>query len=169
MDCGLQHAQKWLHGWFSIPCRSTIFCISTTTGDILGRRLGYVMVSVIPVGPEVSGFSPGRSRWIFKGDKIRGTPSFGGEVKPEAPCRKNLRHLKYYLQVWKNTSQSQIYHFLLPFLLLAIRRLLVGFPASSGRRIGSFPLSIPFHHCFTWSYITWGMNNRPLGGRSSET
>jgi hypothetical protein len=24
----------------------------------------------------------------FKGDKIRSTPSFGGEVKPSVPCRR---------------------------------------------------------------------------------
>jgi hypothetical protein len=28
----------------------------------------------------------------FKGDKIRSTPSFGGEEKPLVPCR--LRHVK---------------------------------------------------------------------------
>jgi hypothetical protein len=31
--------------------------------------------------------------------KIRSTPSFGGEVKPEAPCHKIFRHEKYHLQV----------------------------------------------------------------------
>ena len=30
---------------------------------------------------------PGRSRRIFKGEKILSTPSFGGEVKPSVPCR----------------------------------------------------------------------------------
>jgi hypothetical protein len=28
------------------------------------------------------------------GGKIRGTISFGGEVKPSVPCRKILRHVK---------------------------------------------------------------------------
>jgi hypothetical protein len=32
-----------------------------------------------------------------------------------------------------------------------------------------FPLSLSFHHGFLCSYITWGMNNRLVGGRSSET
>jgi len=31
---------------------------------------------------QVRGFKPGRSRLIFKGEKILSTPSFGGEVKP---------------------------------------------------------------------------------------
>jgi hypothetical protein len=30
-----------------------------------------------------------------------------------------------------------------------------------------FPLSITFNCCFPSSYITWGMNSRPVGGRSS--
>ena len=37
---------------------------------------------------QVCGFKPGRSRRIFKGEKIRSTPSFGGEVKPSVPCRR---------------------------------------------------------------------------------
>ena len=36
----------------------------------------------------VRGFKPGRSRRIFKGEKILSTPSFGGEVKPSVPCRR---------------------------------------------------------------------------------
>jgi hypothetical protein len=30
----------------------------------------------------------GRSRRIFKGEKILSTPSFGGEVKPSVPCHR---------------------------------------------------------------------------------
>jgi hypothetical protein len=37
--------------------------------------------------------------WIFfKGDKIRSTPFFEWEVKPEVPCRKSLRHVKDVLK-----------------------------------------------------------------------
>ena len=39
-------------------------------------------------GTQVRGFKPGRSRRIFKGEKIFSTPSFGGEVKPPVPCRR---------------------------------------------------------------------------------
>jgi hypothetical protein len=39
---------------------------------------------------------------------------------------------------------------------------------SSGERI-SFTLWTPFHHGSPCSYVTWGMNNRPVGGSSSET
>ena len=34
-----------------------------------------------------SRFAPGQSRRIFSAKKILSTPSFGGEVKPSAPCR----------------------------------------------------------------------------------
>jgi hypothetical protein len=42
-------------------------------------------------------------------------------------------------------------------------------PESSGGRISS-PLSTSsLRYGFPYSYITWGMNNRPVGGRSSGT
>jgi hypothetical protein len=44
--------------------------------------LGGLLVSVFATGPKVRG-------WMdFKGDKIRSTTSFGGEVKPSVPCRR---------------------------------------------------------------------------------
>jgi hypothetical protein len=36
-------------------------------------------------------------------------------------------------------------------------------------QVFGFTLSISFHHGFPCSYIIWGMNNRTVGGRSSET
>jgi hypothetical protein len=47
--------------------------------------------------------------------------------------------------------------------------LLVGLLESSGGLIRSFPPSISFHHGSPFSCITSGMNNRPVGSRSSET
>jgi hypothetical protein len=44
--------------------------------------------SVLASGTQVRGFKPGRSRRIFKGEKILSTPSFGGDVKPPVPCRR---------------------------------------------------------------------------------
>ena len=44
--------------------------------------------SVLAIITQVRGFKPGRSRRIFKGEKIFRTPSFGGEVKPSVPCRR---------------------------------------------------------------------------------
>jgi len=66
-------------------------------------------------------------QWIFKGDKIpqhafpqRGSsmPSFRGEVKPDATCRKILWHIKTLANMSKNNLQCQIKHFLCSFVLL---------------------------------------------------
>ena len=43
--------------------------------------------SVLAFSTQVREFKPGRSRRIFKGEKILSTPSFGGEVKPSVLCR----------------------------------------------------------------------------------
>jgi hypothetical protein len=43
---------------------------------------------VLAFSTQVRGFKPGRSRRIFKGEKILSTPSFGGEVKPSVSCRR---------------------------------------------------------------------------------
>jgi hypothetical protein len=48
---------------------------------------GGLVVSVLVTGHKVSRFKTPRSM-DFKGDKIRSTPSFGGEVKPSVPCRR---------------------------------------------------------------------------------
>jgi hypothetical protein len=49
-------------------------------------RLGGVVISVLATGPKGRGFKPTI--------KICSIPSFGWEVKLEAPCRKILRHVK---------------------------------------------------------------------------
>jgi hypothetical protein len=51
-------------------------------------ELGGLMIIVIATGPKVRCFKPGQGRWIFKGDNIRLTSSFGGEVTLWVPCRK---------------------------------------------------------------------------------
>jgi hypothetical protein len=60
---------------------------------VLDVVLGGLAVIVLAIGPKVCGLKSGRERLIFKGYKIRSTTSFGGEVKPSAPC-KILRHSK---------------------------------------------------------------------------
>jgi len=52
------------------------------------KRLRWSSGSVLAFSTQVRGFKPGRSRRIFKGEKILSTPSFGGEVKPSVPCRR---------------------------------------------------------------------------------
>jgi len=44
--------------------------------------------NVLAFSTQVRGFKPGRSRRIFRGEKIFSTPSFGEEVKPSVPCRR---------------------------------------------------------------------------------
>ena len=51
------------------------------------ERLRWSGGSVLAFSTQVRRFKPGRSRRIFKGEKILSTPSFGGEVKPSVPCR----------------------------------------------------------------------------------
>ena len=58
--------------------RSEIWCVMFrwSRGTVLAFRT------------QVRGSKPGRSRRIFKGEKILSTPSFGGEVKPSVLCRR---------------------------------------------------------------------------------
>ena len=51
-------------------------------------RLRWPRGSVLAFGTQVRGFKPDRSCWIFQGEKIISTPSFGREVKPSVPCRR---------------------------------------------------------------------------------
>jgi hypothetical protein len=60
--------------------------------------LGRVVVSVLVTGPKGHGFEPGKGDGLLRAIKIRSTPSFGWEVKPEVPCRKILRHVKDLLK-----------------------------------------------------------------------
>jgi hypothetical protein len=61
---------------------------------LLFSRLGSVVVSVIATEPKGRAFKNGRSDGFLRAIKIRSTPSFVWEVKPEVPCRKILRHVK---------------------------------------------------------------------------
>jgi hypothetical protein len=52
------------------------------------------VVSVLATGHKGRGFKPGPGHGFLRPIKIRSTPSFGWEVKPEVPCRKILLHVK---------------------------------------------------------------------------
>jgi hypothetical protein len=52
------------------------------------------VVSVLATGPKVCGFEPGQGDGFLRAIRIRSTPSFRWEVKPEVPCRKILRLVK---------------------------------------------------------------------------
>jgi hypothetical protein len=42
----------------------------------------------------LAGSDPAEDDGILTAIKIHSTTSFGGELKPSVPCRKNLRHVK---------------------------------------------------------------------------
>jgi hypothetical protein len=49
---------------------------------------------MVAIGPKVRGFRPGQSDGFLMAIKILSMPSFGGEMKPLAPCRKILQPVK---------------------------------------------------------------------------
>jgi hypothetical protein len=61
-------------------------------------RLGGVVVSVYATGPKGRWFEPGQGDRFLRAIKIRSTPSFGWEVKPEVPRCKILRRVKHLLK-----------------------------------------------------------------------
>jgi hypothetical protein len=75
------------------------------------------VVSVLATGPKGLGFKPGRDDGILRAIKIRSTHSFACEVKPQAPCRKILRHVKDLLRYFRYWYAK--FSLLRPFLLLA--------------------------------------------------
>ena len=78
---------------FMVP-RITVCCIVHSVNQYIlliywyPERLRWSRGSVLAFSTQVRGFKPGRSRRIFKGEKVLSTPSFGGEVKPSVPCRR---------------------------------------------------------------------------------
>jgi hypothetical protein len=52
------------------------------------------VVSVLATGPKGCRFKPSQGDGLLRAINIRSTPSFGWEVKPEAPCVKILWHVK---------------------------------------------------------------------------
>jgi hypothetical protein len=96
---------------------------SCNSGKLLLQpsHLSGVMVSVLAIRLKICGFKPGLGNGFLRAIKSRTAPSFGGEVKPEAPCRKILWHVKItckYEQKYFTRLNSQSFH---PFLLLATR------------------------------------------------
>jgi hypothetical protein len=56
--------------------------------------LSGVKVSDLGIGHKVRVLKHGRGDGFLRATKIRSTPSFGWEVKPEVPCCKILQHVK---------------------------------------------------------------------------
>jgi hypothetical protein len=51
-------------------------------------------LACLPFDPRCRGSNPINGNGFLRAMKSRGTPSFGGEVKPEAKCCKILWHVK---------------------------------------------------------------------------
>jgi hypothetical protein len=60
------------------------------------------VVSVLATRPQESLVQTRRDDGFLRAIKIRTTPSFGWEVKPEVPRRKVLRHVKIFLDISDN-------------------------------------------------------------------
>jgi hypothetical protein len=75
------------------------------------------VVSVLVTGLKGLGFETGQGDGFLSAIKIRSTPSFGWEVKPEFPCRKILRHVKDLLK--SHGDEQTKFSFPSPILLLA--------------------------------------------------
>ena len=89
---------------------SRIFLLQTlTVGDSGFVGLG---VSVQAFSTQVRGFKPGRSRRIFKGEKILSTPSFRGEVKLSVPRQRFAACKKSLNVAWKSRFRQNYMIFL---------------------------------------------------------
>jgi hypothetical protein len=71
------------------------------------------VVSVLDIQTKVCGFKPGRGDGFLRAIKICDVPFFGGEVKPDAPCCKVLRHVKVTCKCEQNLSKDK-FSFLSP-------------------------------------------------------
>jgi hypothetical protein len=98
-------------------------------------RLCDVVVSMLATGPKGHGFKPGWGDGFLRAIKIRSTPSFRWEVKPEVPCRKILWHVRI---PW-GISDRQNSHFFVHSSCLPQMSLLVELPESSGGWVRSYP------------------------------
>jgi hypothetical protein len=63
------------------------------------RPVARPLKEYLNIVPKFRRLKPCRELRIFKGNKNQQHPSFGGEVKPSAPCRKILRYVKEIIAV----------------------------------------------------------------------
>jgi len=108
--------------WYFATCTSLAWHVNALFWEIYTEglqfcwnRLPWSRGSVLAFGTQVRGFKPGRSRRIFKGEKILSTPSFGREVKPSVPCRRfaackrslELRGSRILEEIFRNISRPR--------------------------------------------------------------
>jgi hypothetical protein len=151
-------------------CSNGSKCILSSFFKFLSWVALVVVVSVLATGPKGHGFKPGWGDGFLWVIQICSTSSFfRWQVKLEVPYHRILWHVEdplRYLRHWigKILTPSSISCYL-PHMSL-----LVSLPESSDGRVRSYPhLASLYHHGSPCSHITWGMNNRPIGVRSSET
>jgi hypothetical protein len=75
-------------------------CSSSARGNSTFLSLGGVVVSALATGPRGRGLKPSLGDGFLRTIKIRSTPSFGWDVKPEVPC-KILRNVKDPLRYFR--------------------------------------------------------------------
>jgi hypothetical protein len=81
-----------LHWRLLTTCqRQYVICSDMTDASLV---TGGVVVSVLATGPKGRGFKPGWGDGFLRVMKVRSTPSFAWEVKPEVPCHTILWHVK---------------------------------------------------------------------------
>jgi hypothetical protein len=123
----------------------------------------------LPLYSKFAGLNPAEVYGILRAITIRSTTSFSGEVS-RRPYVVDLRHIKEPNEYKKRYVLDKIQYFLHHvFLLRHLMTLLLQLRESSGGRIGSFPCRYHSIVAFHTHIITCGMNNIPVGGRSSET
>ena len=82
--------------------RDIVITVNWSSSKVPVKRLRGSTGSVLAFGTQVRGFKPDRSRWIFQGEKILSTPSFGGGVTPSVPYRRFTACKRPLNVVWKS-------------------------------------------------------------------
>jgi hypothetical protein len=147
------------------PCYKAVFSTAEykiLTSFRLISRLGGVVVSMLETGPNFAGSN------LTEAIKFRITHSFAWEVKPEVPCCKILRHVKDPLRYYRYWYAK--FSLLRPFLLFAPDVSVGGTSRElwwTSQELS--PAGIIITMVSLCSHITLGINNRPVGGCSSET
>ena len=115
-------------------------------------------------GTQVRGFKPDRSRWIFQGEKIPSTPSFGGEVKPYVPCRRFTTCKRFLNVTWKSGISGKIHR---PFLAHVVPLLALRIPwRQLMAKVGTFENKKVHKHPHLWPL---GPHRRRLAVRSGTS
>jgi hypothetical protein len=84
------------------------------------------LVVIVPLDPSSAGWNPAKGNGFLRAIKKHRTPSFEGDVKPSAPFRNILQHVKLLCRLWQRYFVSKIYsHFSPSFSCFAAGCLLV--------------------------------------------